>query len=236
MAKLTSVSINIRRWTNSVDPVVETLITECLPKHYGWEAAQKAYYYAQRILKKRWPAGEKVILDNSPKFAYLYARNIIKGRWKKAEPFIATCEYSSYYYAKYVLKGRFPYFEKQLEEKNFRLNRYMHEHQIVNYAIHFLKKRLPGYVERKICERAEPAAAYAENILRRRWKAAEKYIVKSHVRTIDRYVRSLRSVKDRRDFRTLLLAEAMSADNRYWCPAKNWIEKNEENPNPVLFN
>lgn len=236
MAKLTSVSVNIRRWANSKDEVLETLILECLPKHYGWEAATKAYYYAQRILKKRWREGEKVILEHSPRFAYLYAKNIIKGRWIEAEPAIAKDEYASYYYSKFVLKGRFPEFEKNLEKGELGRN-YICYDKLVDYAKFFLKGRLPRKYERNICERGRDAADYAVNVLKKRWKAAEKHIIKSNRKDIDVYVRSLKSVKDRRDFRTLLLAEVMSMKSEYsWCPAKSWLEENEKSSDPVLFN
>ena len=39
---------------------------------------------------------------------YVYSRNIIKGRWTEAEDIIMTDLYASYYYAKYVIKGK-PY-------------------------------------------------------------------------------------------------------------------------------
>ena len=242
MAKLTSVSVNIRRWSNSKDEVLETLITECLPKHYGYEAAQKAYYYAQRILKKRWPEGEKVILAGSSRFAYLYAKNIIKGRWIEAEPFIAKDEYASYYYSKFVLKARFPEFENNLNKKDFNTGKYQywHQEQLISYARYFLNDRLPRKIERRICERGHAAADYAVHVMKKRWKAAEKAILKTSKKTIDLYIRSLKSVKDRKEFRTLLLAEVMSipsGNNRYsWCPAKDWIEANEQSSDPVVFN
>lgn len=236
MAKLTNVSVNIRRWANSKDKVLETLILECLPKHYGWEAAQKAYYYAQRILKKRWPEGEKVILEHSPRFAYLYAKNIIKGRWIEAEPVIAKDEYSSYYYSKFVLKGRFPGFEKNLKQESVFRTGYIHYDKLIDYARFYLKERLPKKYERQICERGHNAVDYAVEVLKKRWKAAEKHIVKSNRKFIDKYVRSLKNVKDRREFRTLLLAEVMSNASRYYCPAKDWIEDNEKSSDPVLFN
>jgi len=235
MAKLASVSINIRRSTNTKDKVIETLIIECLPKHYGWEAARQAYYYAQRILKRRWPEGEKVILEGSPRFAYLYSKNIIKGRWVKAEPVIAKDEHSSYYYSKFVLKSRFPEFEKNIEEGNLGKG-YIDYSKLVDYARFFLNGRLPRKYERQISERAHSSAEYAAYVLKRRWKSAEKYIVRANRVDIELYMRSLKSVKDRRDFRTLLLAEAMSAEARYWCPAKSWIEENEKSSDPVLFN
>lgn len=236
MAKLTGVSINLRRWTNSKDKVFETLILKCLPEHYGWEAAQKAYYYTQRILKKRWPEGEKVILDNNQKFAYLYAKNIIKGRWKEAESFIATDEYSSYFYAKYVLKGRFAEFEDNLFNHKEKIKGYIDYEKLVNYARFFLKNRLPRSYERKLCERGYEATNYAIHVLKKRWKAAEKSIVKyTNRKIIDLYIRSLKSVKDRREFRTLLLAESMAKDSWGHCAAQEWIKENEKSQNPVTF-
>jgi len=232
MAKINSVSIYIRRYTNSKDELTEKLITECLP--YKWEAAQKAYHYAQRVLKKRWKAGEKCILQE-PRIAYLYAKNVIKGRWLEAEDIIADDEHSSYYYSKFILKKkRFVLFEKKLAANKLK-SRWRHEHYLYLYARDIMKERLTKNQERRIATCGNVAAHYAADIMKKRWRAAEKDIVKSHRDNIDKYIRSLKNVKDRRAFRTLILAEAMANDSRYWCPAKNWIEENEKSSNPVTF-
>jgi hypothetical protein len=234
MAKLQSVSIFIRRYSNSKDKLTEKLITECIP--YEYEAAQKAYHYAQRILKKRWKEGEKCVLK-VPRIAYLYARNIIKGRWIEAEDVIADDEYASYYYAKYILKkGRFEKFEKKLAQKQ-KGPRWRQDTYLYLYARDIMKQRLPKNQERRIvnCRCGHTASAYAVEVMKKRWKAAEKSIVTSNHESIDRYIRSLKNVKDRRDFRTLILAEAMSINNRYWCPAKRWVESNEQSTDPVTF-
>ncbi len=231
--KMTHVSVCIRRWSRSKDKVMEKLITDAIP--YEYEAAQKAYHYAQRILKKRWKEGEKTILRNA-KFAYLYAKNIIKGRWIEAEPVIAECEYSSYYYSKFVLKKRFPMFELRLQDKKGSV-RYGNESYIHMYARDIQKERLPKKIERRLAKCGRVSAEYAVDVMKKRWKSVEKTIAKSDERSIDKYIRSL-SIKDRRSFRTLLLAEAMAhGDHKYyWCPAKNWLERNEKSDKPVEFN
>lgn len=239
MAKIASVSINIRRWANSKDELTEKLITECIP--YSWEAAQKAYHYALRILKKRWPLGEKCILEKEqPRMAYLYAKNVIKGRWPEAEDLIATDEHSSYYYSKYVLKGRFIKFEDSLSKPRRGTKIWRSEEYLYLYARHIQKKRLARKEERRIAKNANAAVQYHVHVVKngRRWKEAEPGIVTSYSGIIDLYLRSLKNVKDRRDFRTLLLAETMSNDNTSrwgWCPAKKWFEENENSSDPVLF-
>ena len=240
MAKFTGISIHIRRWTNSKDKVTEKLITDAIP--YSWEASRKAYHYAQRCLKKRWPQGEECILKHGHgNVAYLYAKNIIKGRWRKAEPFIAKDEHSSYLYSKYVLKGRFPLFEKTFEadqRKDQRHYRHFSADCLVRYARDFLKSRLPKKMEDKILAYPNSAAEYAVKVMKSRWRAAEKRIAKSaSVDGIDLYIRSLKSVKQRRDFRRLLLVEVMAESPTSWyvCHAKRWIERNEKSENPVSF-
>lgn len=232
MAKINSVSIYIRRYTSSKDEVTEKLITECIP--YKWEAAQKAYHYAQRVLKKRWKAGEKCILQE-PRIAYLYAKNVIKGRWPEAESIIAEDEHSAYYYSKFLLKKkRFVLFEQKLVANKLK-SKWRHEHYLYLYARDIMKERLPKSQERRISKVGNTAADYAVEVMKKRWRAAEKAIVHSHRSSIDKYIRSLKSVKDRRSFRTLILAEAMANDSRYWCPSKSWIEENEKSTNPVTF-
>jgi hypothetical protein len=242
MAKFTGISIHIRRWTNSKDKVTEKLITDAIP--YSYDASRKAYHYAQRCLKKRWPQGEKCILKHGHgNVAYLYAKNIIKGRWRKAEPFIAKDEHSSYLYSKYVLKGRFPLFEKTFEADQRKDQRrsyhYFNAYHLVRYARDFLKSRLPKKIEDKILANSPDAAAeYAVKVMKSRWRAAEKKIAKSAtVNGIDLYIRSLKSVKERRDFRRFLLVEVMADSPTTWyaCNAKRWIERNEKSENPVIF-
>ncbi len=49
----------------------------------------QSYWYANFILKRRFPAGEKAIATD-PYYACLYARHVIKGRFPEGEAVIAT--------------------------------------------------------------------------------------------------------------------------------------------------
>lgn len=240
--KTTSVSIHLRHWANSKNDTMETLILECLPKIWSGEAAQKAYHYSQRILKKRWVKAEKLIFKH-PHWAYLYSRNIMKRRWKEAEPYIATCEASSYYYAKFVLKDRFPLYEENFSKDYYicpetnkkTRHRWVTSSYLYLYSKHVSKQRSSRFCENKIKE-SSVAVDYAINVLKKRWKSAEKNIVKFGHHLIDDYIRFL-NLKDRREFRTLLLAQSMAHDENRWyrCSATEWFKMNESSADPVLF-
>ena len=70
-----------------------------------------AYWYAEDVIKGRWPEAEKVILK-SAEWSYCYAKNVIKGRWPEAEKMVSKSTKWSYRYALYVIKGRWPEAEK----------------------------------------------------------------------------------------------------------------------------
>ena len=54
------------------------------------------------------------VVASDPEFAYFYARNIIKGRWPEGEKAIASDPENAYYYAIDVIKGRWPKGEKAI--------------------------------------------------------------------------------------------------------------------------
>jgi len=49
-------------------------------------------------------------LVKNPEYAYYYAKFIIKGRWPEAEPYIMKDKdpYLIVWYARYIIKGRWP--------------------------------------------------------------------------------------------------------------------------------
>jgi len=49
--------------------------------------AEKLFYKALDVFKKRWPAAEPIIMTDAF-WAFCYARAVIKGRWLEAEPSI----------------------------------------------------------------------------------------------------------------------------------------------------
>jgi len=71
---------------------------------YG-EAAHWLYWYAENVIKGRWPEAEEYIMKN-PYYAYYYAKNIIKDRWLEAEEYIMKDPKWAYWYALYVIKDR----------------------------------------------------------------------------------------------------------------------------------
>jgi hypothetical protein len=44
----------------------------------------------------------------APEWCYWYARNVLRGRWPEAEPAIAQNPEWAYWYAHNILRGRFP--------------------------------------------------------------------------------------------------------------------------------
>jgi lambda repressor-like predicted transcriptional regulator len=76
-------------------------------------------------------------LSRVPKLAYYYAKNVLKRRWPEAEPYIMKDPVSAYLYTKAVIDGPWPEAEKY------------------------------------ILQHANTALAYATNILRKRWPEAE---------------------------------------------------------------
>lgn len=229
-----SILIDVRMWVGKENKEAEVLLLHGIPwKGY---AANKAYEYARKVLKKRWAPGEKLILEG--KFshtAYLYSKFVIGGRWLEAEDIIADCAHSSWLYSKYILKDRFPKFEKNLENGS---NSNYYYRDTFNYAVKFLKSRLPKKAEKSVSTTGV-AAEYAAKFMKRRWHAAEKTILNNE-KTIEIYVRSL-PPKDLKKFRVKLLAKAMTEPKEssgwgYWYrPASSWIQKNEESENPVVF-
>lgn len=55
------------------------------------------------------------IIATDPHFSYWYARDIIKGRWPEGEIVVAKDPWYAYMYAKNVIEGRFPEGEPTLE-------------------------------------------------------------------------------------------------------------------------
>ena len=44
----------------------------------------------------------------APDWAYWYARNVLRGRWPEAEPVIAQSPTWAYWYAHNIIRGKFP--------------------------------------------------------------------------------------------------------------------------------
>ena len=69
--------------------------------------ANAAYWYAEEVIKGRWPEAEGVIAQDA--FSALrYASDIIKGRWPEAEAVIAQDANAALRYARDIIKGPWP--------------------------------------------------------------------------------------------------------------------------------
>jgi len=71
---------------------------------------------------------------SDPNCAYYYARHVIKGRWPEGEKVIASVPYYAYRYALYTIKDRFPEGEKAIASDPV----YAHA-----YARYVIKGRFP---------------------------------------------------------------------------------------------
>jgi hypothetical protein len=74
----------------------------CLATH-----SKYAFLYANYILQRRFPEGEKAIAADA-NYAYKYALRVLHDRFPEGEAAIASDPYASFYYSKNVIKGRFP--------------------------------------------------------------------------------------------------------------------------------
>jgi len=102
--------------------------------------------YAQKVIKGKWPEGEKVLLsmttndDNDlPYQLFVYALNVIKGPWPEAEQIIFEDTETAAEYAANVSKKRLP---KEIEDE---LANYRDVSIAIDYAVDVYKKRWPQY-------------------------------------------------------------------------------------------
>ena len=107
---------------------------------------------------------EKIL--QSPQKAYYYAKNVIKGRWPEVEPMIASDPEYACYYASDVIQGRFPEGESVIAND---------PKWAVYYACYVLQGRWPE-VEKLIASDPEWAYEYANEVIQGRWPEGEKAI------------------------------------------------------------
>ena len=127
--------------------------------------AYYAYFYANEVIKGRWTEGEESI-KTSPKYAYLYARDVIKDRWIECEESIKTSPQHAYLYANEVIKGRWTEAEESI--KNDPKWAYF-------YANEVIKDRWPEG-EESIKKDPEYAYLYADEVIKGRWIEGEESI------------------------------------------------------------
>lgn len=167
----------------------------------GYGAEEEVIEYAAKVLKGRFPAGEKFILElgehSGPMPAFEYATKVIKGRWKAAEHLIgqdidawegylnflrrkdkralvSACKSSDVFamwYAENVTKGEWKPGEKAILKGRDWTSFY--------YARVMGRRWEPG--EKKILAVKDPSTCfdYANEVIGGRWPEAEKLIVKN---------------------------------------------------------
>ena len=209
-----SVSININCRINPKDKKWEKFILNMPWDHY---ASQKAYEYSKKILNKRWPEAEPIIIKNGY-YAYLYARHVIKDRWYEVEDTIAKL--SGYYYSKFVIKGRFDLFEKYMETGS-KLQRWPHNYirDFYLYSKYVLKDRWIK-VEKKV-EKTKPnhyldiqsVIDYIRFVRKCRWEKMENHIADS--RFIPNYINFLND-NEKEEFKNKLIIRAMTNPEHHW--------------------
>lgn len=100
-----------------------------------WPAAEpiimkdplSAFNYANIVLKKkRWPEAEPFIMKD-PNLANLYALKILKRRWPEAEPYIMKDPENAYFYAYYILKKKWPEAEPYIMNDHYWGNKYIND-------------------------------------------------------------------------------------------------------------
>jgi len=102
-----------------------------LIEHIIKKNPKNAYWYAEDIIKGRWPEAEPVIMTRML-WAYRYAEAIIKGRWPEAEPYIMESVEYAYMYAQFVIKGRWKEAEETIMTEKYWWNKY-YDRFIANY-------------------------------------------------------------------------------------------------------
>jgi hypothetical protein len=126
-----------------------------------------AFYYADTILKARWPECEKYLIT-SPTWSYQYAKYIIKGRWPEAEPIIATDPGHAVKYATQVIRGRFPEAEPYILKGNTPF-------LVYDYAKYVINGPWPEG-EHIILQDLYTTMMYIIQVLKRRWPEAETHL------------------------------------------------------------
>lgn len=135
-----------------------------------------AINYAVNIMRGRWPAAEKKILER-PHNAVKYARNCIKGEWIEAEPIIATDADSAVSYAINVLQGPFPNADATIAKDSY--NSYL-------YAKLVLKHRFPEG-EPVLLNEYGNGVKYATDVMEQRWPELEERLAEINNNDSDSY-------------------------------------------------
>ena len=117
---------------NTTDRILGEAMTPYQKRIY--KDPEKAVRWATKH-GQRFPEAEPYILKaTDPGWAYFYAKGVIRGRWPEAEAAIATDPYWAYMYARHIIKGRWPEAEAAIATDP----KWAHY-----YANHVIKGRFP---------------------------------------------------------------------------------------------
>jgi hypothetical protein len=134
-------------------------------EEYYLTSADRAYKYAQKVLRGQFKEGETAIASDQ-KSAYFYSLNVINGPFKKGEPIIATNAELAYRYARDVIKGPFKKGEPIIATNS--IYAYCYARDIIK------DKWIEG--ESKITTDSNCAYLYAYNVIKDRFPEGEKAI------------------------------------------------------------
>ena len=119
------------------------------------------------VMAKLFVKAENDMLE-SPYSSYLYARDVIKGRWPEAEPNIINHPSTAVDYAQDIIKGRWPEAEPVIMQDPISAGL---------YAMQIIKGRWPE-AEPVIMQDLNAALMYARDVIKGRWPEAEHILKK----------------------------------------------------------
>ena len=202
----------------------------------------RAYRYARRVIKGRFPAGEAAIAQDTElaseyafnviggrfpegeaaiaqdiRYAYLYARNMIGGRFPEGEAAIAQDIRYAYLYALEVIEGRFSKGEAAIAQYP----------EIASlYAFNVIGGRFPEG-EAAIAQHSEWAYFYADEVIGGRFPEGEE-VIAQYPKSAYRYAHDV--IKGRWPLPHRDTAEAnIKKDSQYWWEKYVRKVKREEN-------
>jgi len=137
---------------------------------------KQALAYAKKYIRGPWPEAEDIIATDA-KAAEGYAYNVLRERWPKGEAAILTNMDVIIEYAEYTIRGRWPEGEAAILKNAVEKGR---ADVIIAYCQGPLNAERWPEAEKVLLKNANPEhlAEYASDIIRDRWKPAEKFIKK----------------------------------------------------------
>jgi len=107
-------------------------------------------------------------IKQDPLLAYFYAKYVVKGKWEEGEPIISTNKDISFLYVRDITKKPWKIVEDYISDNPTRL---------YEYARYVTKRRYGDKtIEAVIAMDPKSSYDYAKYVVKRRWKPAEKYL------------------------------------------------------------